>query len=243
MWHIKGELKELVTGEWIRVNEKQLKAYRQRNHVNLALLSNEGQPLPLDNDDRRHCVIYTPPELSEAYYDELRAEIDAGGVEAFYHHLLHIDLTGFHPKKRPPMTTAKRALIELSKGSDARFLDAWVDGELGLPVCPCKSTDLYAEYLRWCKRNGEFRPRPSSQFFGWIGNLPGWDKRKARHYRDLASTDSQASPIVSPPIELLQAAGFAPPAVESARVRWLTECVVRFATDAQLAVGNAGAGA
>lgn len=242
MWHIKGELKELVTGEWIRINEKQLKAYRQRNHVNLVLLSNEGQPLPLDNDDRRHLVIYTPPELSEQYYDELRAEIDSGGVEAFYHNLLHLDLTGFHPNKRPPMTAAKQALIGLSKGSEARFIDAWIEGDLELPVCPCKSTDLYAKYLSWCKRNGEFKPRPSSQFFGWIGNMPGWDKRKARHYRDLTSTEAQNSPIVTPPLEILQASGFAPPAGESSRTRWLTECVLRFANDAKFEGGGAGAG-
>jgi phage/plasmid-associated DNA primase len=140
------------------------------------------------------------------------------------------------------MTAAKQALIGLSKGSEARFIDAWIEGDLELPVCPCKSTDLYAKYLSWCKRNGEFKPRPSSQFFGWIGNMPGWDKRKARHYRDLSSTEAQNSPIVTPPLEILQASGFAPPAGESSRTRWLTECVVRFANDAQFEGGGAGAG-
>jgi len=54
MWHIKNELKELVTGARIRVNPKHTAAYTQRNHINIVYLSNEGQPLPLDNDDRRH---------------------------------------------------------------------------------------------------------------------------------------------------------------------------------------------
>ncbi|MFK5283741.1 primase-helicase family protein, partial [Lacticaseibacillus paracasei] len=49
MWHIKNELKELVTGEWIRINPKNIAAYRQRNQVNICYMSNENQPLPLDN--------------------------------------------------------------------------------------------------------------------------------------------------------------------------------------------------
>jgi putative DNA primase/helicase len=84
-----------------------------------VFLSNENQPLPLDNDDRRHCVIYTPPALSESEYDEVFLEIENGGIEAFYHHLLTLDLGDFHPKKRPPMTEAKQALIALSSPSKA----------------------------------------------------------------------------------------------------------------------------
>jgi putative DNA primase/helicase len=136
MWHIKNELKELVTGEWIRVNPKNIAAYRQRNQINIVYLSNENQPLPLENDDRRHLVIYTPPNLSEEYYDELFIEIENGGIEAFYDYLLHYDLTGFHPKKRPPMTTAKEKLIALSSPSEVRFATDWLKGELRLPVCP-----------------------------------------------------------------------------------------------------------
>ncbi|MEY2631499.1 MAG: hypothetical protein RIR00_153, partial [Pseudomonadota bacterium] len=118
MWHIKNELKELITGEWIRVNPKNIAAYRQRNQVNGVFLSNENQPLPLDNDDRRHCVIYTPPPLTEAEYDEVFLEIEQGGVAALYHYLLNLDLGDFHPKKRPPMTEAKAALIALSSPSE-----------------------------------------------------------------------------------------------------------------------------
>ncbi|WP_223871872.1 primase-helicase family protein, partial [Candidatus Dactylopiibacterium carminicum] len=113
MWHIKNELKELVTGKTVRVNGKNVSAYPQKNQINMALLSNENQPLPLDNDDRRHLVVYTPPSLSEEYYDEVHREIENGGVAAFYWHLLNLDLGDFHPKKRPPMTQSKSALISL----------------------------------------------------------------------------------------------------------------------------------
>ena len=227
MWHIKNELKELVTGEWIRINPKNVAAYRQRNQVNISYLSNENQPLPLDNDDRRHLVVYTPPALSESFYDELNIELDNGGVAAFYDFLLRRDLSSFHPKKRPPMTEAKKKLIALSQASELRFVNDWITGDTGLPVCPCLSTDLYAAYLKWCRLNGESRPRPSNQFFGAIEHQPGWEKKKARFYPLENSMDTENKPVVFPPEHVLQANNSAKPD-GSRPTTWLGECVRRF---------------
>lgn len=229
MWHIKNELKELITGEWIRVNPKNIAAYRQRNQVNGVFLSNENQPLPLDNDDRRHCVIYTPPALTESEYDDVFLEIENGGVEALYHHLMTLDLSAFHPKKRPPMTEAKAALIALSSPSETRFILEWAAGELGLPVCPARSTDVYAAYLRWCRLNGEARPRPSNQFHGAVSRISGWTKTKARVYADLRFEGETAPvPVLIPPDNLLDKKHAR---IEGkAQAHWLTEGCVDFET-------------
>lgn len=227
MWHIKNELKELITGEWIRVNPKNVAAYRQRNQVNCVFLSNEYQPLPLDNDDRRHCVIYTPPPLDESEYDDVFIEIENGGVEALYHHLMSLDLSRFHPKKRPPMTEAKTALIALSSPSETRFVLEWVSGELGLPVCPARSTDVYAAYLKWCRANGEIRPRPSNQFHGAVVRMPGWAKTKARIYADLRfDGESVPVPVLIPPENVIDSRHAR---VEGkSQTHWLTEACVDF---------------
>lgn len=227
MWHIKNELKELISGEWIRVNPKNVAAYRQRNQVNGVFLSNENQPLPLENDDRRHCVIYTPPALSEEEYDAVFLEIEQGGTEAFYHYLLELDLADFHPKKRPPMTEAKQALIALSSPSEIRFVHEWVSGDLGIPVCPALSVDVYAAYLRWCRQRGESRPRPDNQFFGALTRQPGWEKKKARVYQDYKFTgETIVRPIVVPPAHLID-----PKHAQQeggSQAAWLTECVLDF---------------
>lgn len=228
MWHIKNELKELITGEWIRVNPKNIAAYRQRNQVNGVFLSNENQPLPLDNDDRRHLVIYTPPPVDEKFYDEVHCEIENGGVEALYHYLLNLDLCDFHPKKRPPMTAAKQALIALSSPSELRFMHEWGSGELQLPICPARSTDVYAAYLRWCRINGEARPRPSNQFHGAISRMPGWSKEKARIHKEVgANLTSVPTPMILPPERLIdKELAF----IEgTARPAWLTRCAETFA--------------
>jgi putative DNA primase/helicase len=228
MWHIKNELKELVTGEWIRVNPKNIAAYRQRNQVNIVYLSNETQPLPIENDDRRHCVVWTPPMLEEEFYDDVFRELDAGGVQAFYHYLLNLDLGDFHPKKRPPMTQAKRNLIELSLPSEARFLNDWTGEDTEWPVVPCRTMDLYAAYLQWCKRNGEIRPRPSNQFLGYIAHLPGWEKKKSRVYQDYTYTgQTSAQWIMYPPPDVLQRVGREMKPGEQVST-WLTDCYLDF---------------
>jgi putative DNA primase/helicase len=205
MWHIKNELKELVTGEWIRVNPKNVAAYRQRNHVNIIYLSNEDQPLPLDNDDRRHCVIWTPPELGAEFYDEVFIEQEHGGVEAFYYYLMHLDLGDFHPKKRPPMTDSKVALINLSMPSEDRFVRDWIAGDIilhndtPLPFCACGSDELYLAYSRWCRKEGEMRPRAQNQFSSRMARRIGWEKGHRDRYSDYKFTgDKKRQRMITP---------------------------------------------
>ncbi len=228
MWQIKNELKELVTGEWLRVNGKHTPAYRQRNYINVIFNSNESQPLPLDNDDRPHLVIWTPPAQSEAFYDKLWLEIENGGIEAFYHFLLNIDLGDFHPKKRPPMTKAKQELINFSKPSELRFIDDWLDGELGVPIGPCLSADLYALYLRYCRTNGVKHPRESNQFLGTVGKLTGWTHKPQRYYETAHYTGQPIQRrVIIPPQEVLEAAGRAQPTAKT-KTQWLTDRILEF---------------
>lgn len=236
MWQLKNELKELVTGDWIRIRKVFTDAYRQRNQINFAFLSNENQPLPLDTDDRRHLVIYTPPQLGEEYYREVSEELENGGVAAFYDYLLKLDLSGFRPKERPPMTEAKQALIALSSPSELRFITDWILGDLGLPIVPCLASDLYAAYLKWCRLNGEGRPRPSNQFHGAVARQPGWEKKRARIFDNLHySGTSQPKHLIVPPLKTLQTAGREMKPGENVS-RWLTDCVFEFGN----AVANAG---
>ena len=228
-WQLRNELKELVTGDRIRIERKFVDAYSQKNHCNIVFLSNENQPLPIDNDDRRHCVIWTPPELDPEYYADIYQELDNGGLAAFYDHLMRLDLAGFHPKQRPPMTEAKLTLINLSAPSEIRFAREWIAGDTEWPVGPCLAPDFYTAYQKWCRMNGEARPRASNQFFGAITRLPGWEKKKARIYETAHfSGDSVPKPILIPPPEVLQAAGSACPPGEQPS-KWLTGHILAFA--------------
>ena len=107
LYHTKNKLKSLITGEWIRINPKNIGAYDERNHVNLVFLSNETQPLVLERDDRRYTVIWTPAKLTRDFYQEVLDEIRAGGIAALHDYLLNIPLGDFGTGTEPPMTKAK----------------------------------------------------------------------------------------------------------------------------------------
>ena len=188
LYMLKNQLKGLITGEWIRVNPKNVAAHRERNHMNLVFLSNEVQPAVLEKDDRRHLVIWTPPKLNESWYQELSAEIANGGIEALHHYLLHLDLGDFKPWSLPPPTQAKHDLIEVNRESVDRFVEEWEEGLIdGLPLCPAGSSDVYAAYAAWCRREGVKYPRESNQFAGYLLKQDGWtrghhDRYDSTHY-------------------------------------------------------------
>lgn len=162
LYHVKNKLKAFITGEWIRINPKNMAAYEERNHVNMVFLSNEAMPVVLEEDDRRHCVIWTPEKLSKDFYTGVKREIAAGGSEALHHHLLHLDLGDFTDASLPPMTAAKETLVDLSRDSPSRFVLAFEAGDVdGFPgknapqlLTPCLSQDFYELYGEWCRRQG-----------------------------------------------------------------------------------------
>lgn len=178
MYHLKNQLKGFITGDWIRVNPKNLTAYKERNHMNIVFLSNEKQPVLLEDDDRRHCVIWTPKKLAETAYDAVHLEMRDGGIAALHHYLMQIDLTGFYPWTKPPMTAAKADLQTLGRGSVERFAAEWQALELQVddrtvPLCPALGSDVYDLYVKFTERQGE-RPRPAKELIGHLRKLEGW---------------------------------------------------------------------
>lgn len=199
MHHIKNQLKTLITGEWIRVNPKNLIAYKERNHMNLVFLSNEKQPVAIEEDDRRHGVIWTPPALSKDHYNAVSDELLSGGLAALHQYLLDVDLTGFGPHTQPPPTRSKRDLMELGRGSVERFVHEWLhlevpdhDGDGVLPLCPCLGSQLYACYRKWCDRVGE-RDLGDKRLIGHLKKLHGWSAGQSeptwRSEVDMATTN------------------------------------------------------
>lgn len=178
--HLKNQLKGLITGDTIRVNPKNLAAYIEKNQMNLVFLSNEKQPVVIENDDRRHCVIWTPPKMEEEIYHSVKEEIENGGIQALYHHLLQLDLGDFKPWTQPPMTKSKQQLIEINRDTVDAFINDWLSDGLGYPVGPVMCSDLYGAYQTWCYQNGEKFPRSSKVFNAHIDKLPGW----FRGYKD-----------------------------------------------------------
>ncbi len=165
MRHVKGRLKAYITSPELIVNEKHLPSRTERNCINMVFLSNELVPLVLDDSDRRYLVCWTPPKRERAWYADIAAEADAGGVEAFYHYLMHeVDMGDFDEHAKPVDTDARRKLIDLGRPSPQAFYAEWSAGSLPVPYCACSSRELYHAYDRWCRKNGERFPVRSNLF-------------------------------------------------------------------------------
>lgn len=245
MFHIKNRLKGFVTSETIRVNPKNVAAHNEKNCMNIVFLSNERQPIVLENDDRRHCVIWAPPKPDDGFFAEINDEIDNGGIAALHDYLLKLDLGDFRPWTKPPMTEAKADLIELGLSSEERFTREWMRLEITgpngdvLPFCPCLGSHLYGVYEAWCKANGEFRPRPANHFLNYLGKQPGWTAGKSNptwaSMRDKAIRNRK---LVVPATEDVAAAmKYAPPGSDlvnltrdkfGSKAEWLTQCFFAF---------------
>ncbi|TAN49060.1 MAG: toprim domain-containing protein [Methylococcaceae bacterium] len=217
LFHLKNKLKCLITGDWIRINPKNVAAHEERNHVNICFLSNEHQPLVLEKDDRRYAVVHTPPKLPQTLYDEVTAEIESGGIAALHHHLLHLDISDFKPWTPPPDTDAKHALIELSMDNTERFWLDWSAGILGIPVSPAASTDIHRFYRWWCNREGERFQAANNRLSAVIARLSG-GKYKCDAIMNSASRSS---------VRVFLPKDIQPP-LDTTRIRWLTACVEEF---------------
>lgn len=235
MHHLKNQLKALITGEWVRVNPKNLAAYKERNHMNIVFLSNEKEPLKLENDDRRHCVVWTPEKLPAEYYDALGDEIRQGGVAALYYFLMQRDISHFKPWTKPPMTQAKQDLIDLGKESIETFIEDWQVGDLGLPFCPARGSTLYQAYLSWCRDAGERYPRSAKQFANHIGKLRGWQRMHKSIYTDFHFVPpAKRVRVVMPSDDAMQrmsANGWQRDrrkAEDQTETEWITSCVLDF---------------
>jgi putative DNA primase/helicase len=162
--HNKNKLKPLQTSRTIQINPKGLPRREERNHMNFVFLSNELQPLALDNSDRRYFVIATPPARERAFYQRINAWLAAGGVEIAYDYLMSYPLDDFDPYAPPPITQAKQELIELGLKSAERFWIEWAAGELGLPYRTCSAAQAYRAYQRYASRTGDRFPAQEGPF-------------------------------------------------------------------------------
>jgi putative DNA primase/helicase len=178
-YHVKNILKGLITSKTIRINPKNMASYEETNHANIVFLSNERIPVVLEEDDRRHFVIWTPLPKPPEFYKQVQFEIENGGIEALHHYLLSIDLGDFNEHSKPPMTTAKRELIDLGKESILRFYDQWRDKQIdGVPFdVPAPNEGVYELYRAWCSNEG-IKPQSKNIAMDRLAKVSGVEKQR-----------------------------------------------------------------
>src|SRR5690606_35605748 len=106
------------------------------------IASNNTYVVDASDDERRYAVLNVSSRLAAPpgagaddervrFWRDLRAEIDGGGLEAFLHDLLALDLGDWHPRYDVPQTSALNEQRAASlKAFDRIWFDALASGEL-----------------------------------------------------------------------------------------------------------------
>jgi putative DNA primase/helicase len=163
--HVKGRLKQLISGTLVPIREMYMPTRWEKNFLNLVFLSNEIEPLKLDMGDRRYCVVWCDDVPDKAYFNALAAQMDNGGIAAFYDYLLKLDLGDFNEHTKPLINEAKKDLIQLGLSPVRKFFEDWEGELLPVPFTSARAQDLYKAFTKYCHENGE-RYLPTATAFG-----------------------------------------------------------------------------
>lgn len=154
-------LKHLITSSRILVNRKGLPRYEVPDYLNYYLASNSPRAFDLDEDDRRFFVhkVKTekrlPADFAHAYCDVWLGRVNRSNVyrgsghAALLHYFMHeLDYEGFQPD-RPPMTAAKRDMVEVGRHPAVHWLltfderEQWAKGGKREVWTPTELASLY----------------------------------------------------------------------------------------------------
>ncbi|HSX49918.1 MAG TPA: PriCT-2 domain-containing protein [Cellvibrio sp.] len=219
-----GTIKQTITGKTVRIEKKFMSGWEEANHMNSVFLSNEVLPLPVEPSDRRFLVIWPEAKLYERLQRAVDIELKNGGAEAFYRYLLNTSMQDpdedypFDEHTKPPMTEAKARLIEHGRPIWEVFYNEWQNGALyhndeQVPFCSVRTSDLYAIFQTWCKRNNE-HGMGAHKFSSFIGSKV--KKRPDVHFKDHQRSGKSVFYLIG-----------APPEGKS-QEEWLAGCVGEF---------------
>lgn len=209
-----GTLKQMITGEKVRINQKYMQGWEESNHLNCVFLSNEVEPLPVEPSDRRLLVIWPEEKLLDELQTGVDAELKAGGAAAFYDWLLRVDTEGFTEHAKPPMTDAKRRLIDIGRPAWEVFYEDWKSGRTDAPYCSCRVIDLYRLYQAWAKERNE-NVLAMNRFSGYIASYER--RREDIHFKKGSLVGKSSFFLIDkPPADKNQS-------------EWLAGCVEEFA--------------
>lgn len=113
-------LRQMVTQEFREINPKYGKRRVEYNATRWLFFSNRTGAIPLDEHDRRFWVVGCDGQPRHpTYYTRLYKLLDDPDfIASVREYLRRRNISKFNPGQRPPMTSAKEALIELTSSEE-----------------------------------------------------------------------------------------------------------------------------
>jgi hypothetical protein len=141
-----GAFKARITSASLTVNPKGDKSRTTSNYNHYMGTSNDGQPVKVEEDERRFNVIACSPEWLrkvEIWENVRKVLFCPEGASTIGHYLNEMDLSTFNPRIMPQNEYLERA-IEAEETPERSFLNQW-DGT-DTPMA-----DLYQSYVQFCQ--------------------------------------------------------------------------------------------
>ena len=205
-WKHDSALRQLLTADQRLINPKYGRQHTEYNVCRWLLFSNHIGALPLSEEDRRFWVVQVLAEpKDESYYIELYKLLgDTTFIKSVAEMLATRDIGNFNAGQRPPVTEAKRALINMSK-SEADFLASQIAENWPVDVIyQSEFNGLLASSLdsnvvsnkaithaldrvgiqRWIKSSGRLRVRNNHETVYIIRNHETWQQQDAAAIRE-----------------------------------------------------------
>ena len=116
-------LRGMVTEKTMVIERKGMDSITCASFRRFIFASNEDWAVAICKNDRRYLVLETSSDFrgNTAYFEELRAHMANGGLQALMYDLLHEDLSNFNVRKKPEGGAAEAAMFVLSQTGPARF--------------------------------------------------------------------------------------------------------------------------
>jgi phage/plasmid-associated DNA primase len=160
------KIKSKITDSTIGIEPKGVNKYEIDNIGNYILFTNHRDSLIIEASDRRYSI----HEMSDCkinnkeYFTNLRKDcFNQSVANEFYTYLMSVQLVPCVPM----MTDIRLEMMNMSKSTPLKFLDAVKDGNFDIfteDETEVSSTVLYNSYRRWCEENGERLVITSTKF-------------------------------------------------------------------------------
>jgi hypothetical protein len=144
-----NKLKPMITEPTTSVRLPGGRSYEMPNRYNFLMFTNHKGALPVDEDDKRYCLLFSPAQRQpNAYYEALWPwSADQQNIAAIAHYLMHeVDLSEFRPNGNAPETEARKEAIEMNRKDYEVWIQESIEGRNGLFACDI----VVVDHIRQC---------------------------------------------------------------------------------------------
>lgn len=121
------KLKSWISEDTVRIKEKYQPTLEYDNVTNFLTFTNHKDAMIIEPGDRRYFVIFSPmTQQTPEYYDNLFSWMHKN-LGQIKNYLLNRDISKFNPNTPPPMTDAKRIMMNETKGGLRQDLETLME--------------------------------------------------------------------------------------------------------------------